>query len=208
MSGTFPSSPVPRHIRVRTHQPTRVSLSHSLKRQARTRNAQRWSFVLDFPPLTRAELQPIFAHVVSQRGEYDTFQWVFPSAMATPLGVGAIGSPTPYADSSTSSPTENQTGRSIITTGWPVSSTVLKAGDFFKFASHSKVYMARSDILSDSAGAATLAMEPSAVEAISHGDTIITSSVPFTVALANDVNEFDWDLATIFGLSLELVEDF
>jgi hypothetical protein len=208
MSGIFPASPAPRHIRLRSNQPSRVSIAHSLRRQARSAGAQRFGLVLDFPPMTRAEAAPIFGFCLAQDGRYGTFQYVLPNPLHTPQGVGAIGSPSPMADSTQSSPTENQTGTSIRTRNWSPSSTVLKAMDFFKFASHSKVYVATEDVVSTSSGLATITMRPGALQAIAHGDAIITQSVPFTCSLASDISEIDLDIASLFGFSLELEEAF
>ncbi|MDZ4254712.1 MAG: hypothetical protein U1A72_19245 [Sulfuritalea sp.] len=208
MSGTFPSSPAPRRVRFRSHQPARVSVAHSLKRQSRTRNAQRWGLSLEFPGMDRVDFAPIFAFVVSQRGPFDTFQYVLPAPLHTPQGVGAVGSPNPYVDNTTTSPTENQTGRSIITLGWPASVTVLKAMDFFKFGSHSKVYMAREDVASDGSGRATIPMEPAALQSLADGEGIQTHSLPFTVALTEEQQEFLLEVDPEFGFSLDLVEAF
>lgn len=206
MSGTFPPTPAPRRVSMRTIQPTRVSISHSLRRQARSTGAQRWAASIEYAPMTRDEMAAIFAFCLAQDGQYGTFQWVPPPPLHLPQGVGAIGSPTPMVDSTQSSPTESQTGVSINTRNWPVSSTVLKGLDFFKFASHSKVYAAAQDVVSSSAGLATIVMRPQAVQALAHGDAIITSSVPFTMALASDVTEIDLDIAAVFGFSIDLVE--
>lgn len=208
MSGTFPSSPAPRRVTVTSIQPTRVSVAHSLKRQVRTNNAQRWALKLEFPPMERDDFAPIWAFVVAQRGQWDAFQYVLPRPLYTPRGAGAVGSPSPYVDNTTTSPTEEQVGRSIITRGWQPSTTVLKAGDWFKFGSHTKVYIAREDIASSAAGLATLLMEPAAVMALPQGDQIITNSVPFTVSLGRDDNEFSLDIAPVFGVSLELMEAY
>lgn len=207
MSGTFPSSPAPRRVRFRSLQPTRVSVAHSLRRQARTVNAQRWGLTLDFPPMTRAEISPIYAFVIAQRGRYDSFQYVLPSDLAV-QGVGAVGSPNPWVDNTTTSPSENQVGREIVTLGWSVSSTVLKAMDFFKFGSHSKIYMAREDVASDADGRAHLMMEPAAFQSLAQGDSIITGNLPFTVCMAQDQQEFDLDLGQQFGFSVDLEEAF
>jgi hypothetical protein len=100
-------------------QPSRVSVAHSLRRQARSAGAQRFGLVLDFPPMTRAEAAPIFGFCLAQDGRYGTFQYVLPNPLTLPQGVGAIGSPTPVVDSTQASPTASQTGTSINTRGWP-----------------------------------------------------------------------------------------
>ena len=207
MSGTFPATPAPRSIRFGSIQPTRISTSHSLKRYTRTLNAQRWAMTLDFSQLERDDLAPIWAFLVGQRGQYDTFQFVLPNPLYTPRGAGAIGSPSPSVNGNFGSPIATQTGRSIYTKQWQPSTTILKAGDFLKFASHSKVYMAREDVASGSTGLALIPMEPAAVQELSDGDAIITSSVQFTVSLSQDGAGFGVQPGSILDLdTVELVE--
>lgn len=189
MSGTFPSSPAPRSIDVRPVQPTRVSVAQSFKRNARTTNAHRWMLHLRFPVLQRDDAAPIIAFINSQRGRYDTFTYILPTPLHTPRGSGAVGSPSPIVDGNLVSPTGNvQNGRTILTSGWLPSVTPLKAGDLVQFGSHSKVYEASSEMLTDPGGRGTLVMNPSAHQDLAHGVTVVTQNIPFTVGLAAD----DW----------------
>ena len=64
-----------------------------------------------------------------------------------------------------------------------------KAGDFIKFNAHSKVYMVVEDVTSSS-NAATVTIEPPLTTALSDNEAVIYDSVPFTVFLTNDVQEF------------------
>ena len=204
MSGTFPATPAPRSIEVGSMQPSRVSTSHSLKRYTRTLNAQRWMLSLDFSDRNRDDLIPIWAFLVGQRGQYDTFQYVLPNPLYTPRGT-ATGSP--VVNGNFGSPAEAQTGRTVYTRGWTGGITVLKAGDFFKFASHSKVYMAREDATADGSGFSTLAIEPALVQAVYDGDALTVSSVPFTVSLTRDGAGFGVAPGSIFSLQrVELIE--
>lgn len=194
-------------LRMQSLQPTRVSVGHSLKRQARTSNAQRWGITLDYAPMTRAQFAPIWAFVIAQRGQYDTFQLVLPAPLYAPQGIGAVGSPSPSVDNELAgSPTEAQLGRAPWTRGWTPNATVLKAGDFLAFGDHSKVYMAREDIVADGSGYAQLAIEPSLVAALTQGAGVTTDSVPFTMALAQDQHEFELRVNPEFGFSVQMVE--
>jgi len=174
-----------------------------MKRYARTLNAQRWMISLDFSHLTRARFAPIWAFLISQRGQYDTFQYVLPNPLYTPQGSGSGGA----VNGNFGSPAEQQTGRSVYTDGWSNSITVVKAGDFLKYASHTKVYMATADALSDSSGLAQLSFDPALVQAVSDGDAITLSSVPFTVSLARDELAFGLGVGSMFRLQqVQLVE--
>jgi hypothetical protein len=64
-----------------------------------------------------------------------------------------------------------------------------KAGDFLKFASHSKVYMVVEDVTSSS-NAATVTIEPPLLIALVNDSVVTYDNIPFTVSLTTDVQEF------------------
>ena len=64
-----------------------------------------------------------------------------------------------------------------------------KAGDYIKFASHTKIYMVVSDVTSSS-NAATVTIEPPLVADITNNSAVTYDDVAFTVHLTNDVQEF------------------
>ena len=66
----------------------------------------------------------------------------------------------------------------------------LKAGDFIKFAGHDKVYMVVADVTADGSNEATLTIEPPLLTALSNNEVVTYDSVPFTVHLINDMQEF------------------
>jgi hypothetical protein len=207
MSGTFPSSPAPRRIEFGSIQPTRVSTAHSLKRYTRTLNAQRWMLKLDFSPFERADLADIFAFLIKQRGQYDSFTYVLPSPLYTPRG--SLGG-SPVVDNEVGSPTATQSGRALNIRGCSASITDWgKAGDFFKVSGHSKVYMLTADADTDGSGKTQLVFDPALVTGPADGEALTFTSVPFTVALAADQQGFELGLGSIFQLrSLDLIEAY
>ena len=66
---------------------------------------------------------------------------------------------------------------------------VFKAGDFIKFASHTKVYMVVEDVTSSS-NAATVTIEPPLISTVANNSVVTYDNVPFTVYLTNDIQEF------------------
>jgi hypothetical protein len=188
MAGTFPTSPAPSSIKVSSHQPTLVSMSHSMKRQVRTRGSQRWSFELQFPPMTRAEFAPIFAHVVKQQGQFGTFTFV-PHTLSDSLG-SVSGSVTANGAAAVGDSTVAISGL----TG------TLKAGDFVKFAGHDKAYMLTADATT------SLSIEPALMSAVANGEAVTYSSVPFVCALASDVHEFETGAPAVYAFQVALIE--
>jgi hypothetical protein len=196
MSGTFPTSPAPASLVLHSQQPTRISTAHSLKRQVRGGTAQQWAFDLEWSALRRAELAPILAFALAQKGQYEAFTYTPPvlgSAQAAAAG-------TPLINGATAS------GRSIPTDGWAVSVTVLKAGDFIKFASHNKVYMLTADAVSNASGQATLTIEPGLYASVADNSAVTHANVPFTVAFAADTQETGLQPGVIARYACKLVE--
>lgn len=174
MSGTYPTTPVFNFVNFRSEFFNLSSETISGRIQVRNIGGQRFGFSAAYPPLTRAEFSPVLGFIMAQRGMAETFTIVLPelsSASGTVSGtmsasaVGAIGD--------TSIAVDGFTG-------------TLNAGDVFKFANHSKVYQATAS----RAGAGTLSFQPALVSAVSDNEVITYDNVPFTVRLANDVQEF------------------
>jgi hypothetical protein len=95
---------------------------------------------------------------------------------------------------------------SVTLTNCGVSKNVLAAGDFFKFANHSKVYMCVSPCVSDSSGAATLYFSCPMVTAVPTNTALTITAVPFTAILTEDVQKFDVGNGGITTMSLAMRE--
>jgi len=195
MSGTLPTSPGPRSVVVRSLSPILLSTSHSLKRQVRTRGGQRWAFDLQWAAMRRDAMAPIAAFLTAQRGGYETFTYRLGHELA-PRGTWA-GTPLVKGAS--------QTGRSVLCDGFTAGATV-KAGDWVKFNGHAKVYAVTADASADGSGNLTLAIEPALVVSPPDNDSIVSSSVPFTVALAEDVIETSVGLGRMYQLAAKFIE--
>ena len=197
MSGAFPTTPIANAIKIKNNQTTIVSTSISGRRQARQLQNQRWEMTVSFPPMTRTNFAPIFAFINSQRGRKETFTYTPPiidDALGTETGsvlvngVHAVGDTTIAMDAFAG----DGAGR-------------FKAGDFLKFASHDKVYMVVSDVTSSS-NAATVTIEPPLTTALADNSAVTYDSVPFTVALKNDAQEFQIGQDALFRYELDFIE--
>jgi hypothetical protein len=196
MSGTFPSTPALEGIKIKSVTPTMVSFSHNLQRQARSLGSQLWYIEGNLPPMYRSEAAPIFAFLMAQRGQYETFSLVLPG-MGSSRGV-ATGTPLVKGAS--------QTGRSVLTDGWTATQTnIVRAGDFIKFAGHNKVYMITADTNSNGSGEATITIEPALVVSPADNAAVTVNNVPFTVANVDDGLDISLD-AIMYGLKLSFVE--
>ena len=180
MSGALPDTSFDA-INVKSEQRTLVSTTDSGKTFRRQIDGQRWSFTVSYPLMPRSTFAPIQAFIIKQRSQKEDFTITFPSYLNAQgnenttinvNGVHAVGDTTIAIDGFHA----DGAGR-------------LKAGDFIKF-SHSKIYyMIISDVTSSS-NAATVTIEPPLTTALANDETVTYDSVPFTVYLNSDVQEF------------------
>jgi len=153
-------------------------------------DGQRFSFTLSFPLKTRAEISPLMAFIIAQRSRKETFTITLPAYIGNAKGTASAGA-------------------TSITLGGTRSGSLL-AGDLIKFASHNKVYMVVADNSDISSGALTI--EPPLKSAVS-GSAITFDSVPITVRLTSDMQEFqsnvsDKDGELLFSYEIDVVEAF
>lgn len=186
MSGTFPQNPVAGSIKISSIRPTMVSTTHSLKRQVRSRGSQLWSIEANYNPLSRSDFAPLYAFALAQQGQYETFTYyppVYKDAQGTCSGctsaVEAAGA----------------TSVTVTMTG------TLKAGDYVKFASHSKVYIVTADL----SGNGELSIDPPLLQATTAA-AVTYNEVPFNVAFAGDTQEFSRGAADLHEFSIKLIE--
>jgi hypothetical protein len=176
MSGAFPISTAQfQSLGIRSIQNTIISKSQSGKKLARQVDGQRWSFTARIITAKRSDVYgQLMAFIIKQRSGKENFT-IVPPEVEDARGT-AGGTPTGTASA----------GATSITLGGSGTGT-LKAGDFIKFANHSKVYMVVADQSDISTG--TLTIEPPLTTAVSSSD-IQYDNVAFTVYLTNDIQEF------------------
>lgn len=191
MSGSYPTTPVPRSAKISSQQNTIVSVTSSGRKQARQIDGQRFTITLQYPPMSRSEFSPIKAFIMKQRSQLESFTVIPPATESDAQGT-ASGTPTGTASA----------GATSITLGGSGSGT-LKAGDYIKFANHNKVYMVVADQSDISTG--TLTIEPPLTTAVS-GANITYDDVPFTVSLTSDIQEYNIGTTNLYVYELDVVE--
>jgi hypothetical protein len=198
MSGTFPSSPVPRNVAISTNQNTIVTTTASGRRQARQIDGQRFRLRLSFPIMTRTEFAPILAFIMKQRSQIESFTYT-PPTVDDALGVasGVISVNGAISAGVTSVAID---GMANSTSG------VFKAGDLFRFTGQNKVYMCVGDVSSNGSGQGTLTFEPPLRSNVSDNAILIYSNVDFTVGLTGDIQEFIIGTENYFQYEIDLIE--
>lgn len=161
---TIPSSPTPSSVKWTEINVVGSSIAqYSLVRQVYDWGAGAWQIDVDYDPLDRDEAAPLIAFLSSLRGTYGSF-YFGDTLFAAPQGA-AGGTPKVKGGS--------QVGFSLLTDGWPSSTTVLKAGDMLSI--ENCLYRNLTDALTDGSGNVTLELWPTSR---GHGDNapIVTSA--------------------------------
>ena len=200
MSGALPNTAF-NAINFKSNQKTLFSETDSGKTFRRQVQGQRFSFTLSYPTLTRSDFAPIMAFIVKQRSRKENFTITLPTTF----------------DSQ-----GNETGTLLVNGSHSVGDTTiaidafagdgagrLKAGDLIKFA-HDKVYMVVADVTSSS-NAATVTIEPPLRTALTDNSSVTYNSVPVTVHLNSDMQEFetnanDKDGNLLFNFEFDVIE--
>jgi len=199
MSGQLPTSPVFNAMNFKDESNTLISISDSGRRFARKIDNQRWKFTCSYKNLTRAEFAPILAFITKQRGQKETFTVIPPTIS------DALGSETTTISVNGSHSAGDTT---IAIDGFNADTAgSLKAGDFLKFASHTKVYMVVADV-TPSSNAATVTIEPPLIEALANDSTVTYDDVPFTVYLTGNVQQYSLGLMDKYNYEFDVCEAF
>ncbi len=200
MSGALPNTNF-LAVNIKSNQKTLLSETDSGKTFRRQVQGQRFSFTIQYPPMKRSEFAPIMAFIMQQRSRKENFTVSMPSylnAQGNESGTLLVNGVHSVADTT------------IAIDGFAGDGAGrLKAGDFIKFA-HSKVYMIVADATSSS-NASTVTIEPPLRTALANDSAVTYDSVPFTVHLTSDVQEFattqnDSDGNLLFSYEFDVIE--
>ena len=183
MSGAFPISTAKfGTLGIKSIQNTIISKTVSGKKLARQIDNQRWAFTVQIITGTRSSTYgELMAFIVKQRSGKENFT-IIPPEIADARG--------------------NESNTVLVNGDHAVGDTTIamdghhndnphafKAGDFIKFASHSKVYMIVADVQASS-NASTVTIEPPLISTVANNSIVTYDNVPFTVHLTNDIQEF------------------
>lgn len=207
MSGTYPSSPSFQAVDFKINSPGKISESFSGKIRRVSAGTQYYTFGVQYPNMTARDFGPVAAFIARQYGSYDDFQIVLPeisypkgsnySFIGTPQVALVSGS---LATGTTSIPTNGYSGAS--------KNEVLRAGDFIKFANHSKVYMVVENVNTNASLEATITITPGLTRTVPNGTLLTTTAVPFTVILEEFQQEYTVGIGGITNMTLSMREAF
>ena len=194
MAGTYPTTPEFASIGFSSEQKTITSTTDSGKMFAVQVDGQRFKFSASYPPMNRSEFAPVYAFIMKQRSQKETFQISLPDLKNAKGDVsGTVLVNGSHTAGDTTITVDAMTG-------------TLKAGDFIKFSGDTKVYMIVADATADGSNEATLTIEPPLRSDLSDNASVTYDGVEFTVRLTNDIQEFNTSDLDLYRFEIDFIE--
>jgi hypothetical protein len=216
MPGTLPHNNFGKVV-IKSAMPTITTVSISGQRQSKGVPAQYWQISAEYATLTREQFNEVMGFLQQQRGSLYQFDVIIPE-LSRPAGeirkaFNPTTSPQIWATSARTVGSTSIAITSVYVTGSNIAaaggdtSKAFRAGDFIKFASHSKVYQ----IVENAAMAGsstTLNIYPALIYPIGTSEAITINNVPFQVFNLNDTQEYSYSTGRSNNIILELQEAF
>lgn len=191
-----PSSPKPSSVR--WYDLNAIVLSESdytYESQVQEYDGTRWAIEVAIDPMSREEAQPWQAFLSALRGNRGTFLFG-DTLMSAPLG--AAGGTPKVAGAGQAG------GFTLATDGWPISTLVLKAGDFIQIGT--SLYRVLQDATSNVSGQVTLDVWPRVRTHADNAD-IVTSDCKGLFRLSTNQNPtIDAGRDQLYPISFSAVE--
>ena len=192
---TYPSTPKPSGMSWRLVMPAQTNVSEwTGRRQTVASGRGWWECQLSLPPIVgTTNINAWRSFIAKSRGSANDFQIpVDPTAQsvstATPLVNGAA-----------------QTGRTLNTDGWPLSTTVLQAGQYVTI--NNQLLQLTENVTSNGSGVATLTFEPP-IRTSPADNAAIEYKNPFCLMYFVEEPTLSVENGYVYSLSLNLRESF
>jgi len=195
----FPTSMGFEAVNFQINTPSQSTETMSGKMRRINMGVSYYTWEVKFPNLLPLDAGTVNGFVAQAFGPQFSFEIILPELSFT------------KAPEQTTTVPRSSASRAIGATSVPLTNcgatkNVLAAGDFVKFANHSKVYMVTAPCVSDSSGNATLFFSCPLVQAIPLSTDLTITSVPFTAILTEDAQKFDVGYGGITQMSLSMRE--
>tara|TARA_B100002019_G_C21265543_1_gene599218 strand:+ start:650 stop:1423 length:774 start_codon:yes stop_codon:yes gene_type:complete len=195
----YPTNIAPESYDIASISQTQISVTQSLNRIVSDKGGQRWQISFNYPPLTRDKFSEIWSFLVKQKGRFGRFSMALPNMQAR-------GSLAVQTNTTIKVKSDVARGNTVTLKNFVASSTgVIKKGDYFRFSSSSKVYLACEDYDSDANGEVIITTYPNIVHSVSTDDDVYFEPV-FTVSLSSDTINANVPLTNNANFSVEFIE--
>ena len=208
MSGTWPSSPKFNAINFQINTPTLVTNTLSGLTRRVGMGISFYSFTVKYNNISRYDMGPIIGFIAQQYGPLEKFQIVLPEISYTKVGNQTTTTVSTTTGTSTwTDGTGSHTGYlagadNVQVNGVAGGKNLLRAGDFFKFANHDKVYMCTTTWTTGN----PLYFSGSLVKNVPNGTALVIDQVPFTVILNSTLQQLDVGIGGITQIQLDMKE--
>jgi hypothetical protein len=192
---TFPSSPKPSGMQWRLVMPSQNNVSGwTGQRQVIASNRGWWECIFTLPPVVgRAAINPWRSFIAQARGMANDFRVpVHPNPQSTLSNTVLVQG-------------GGQTGRSIVTDGWPNSTTVLFAGDYVTIGD--QLLQLTANVTSNGSGVATLAFEPPIRKAPADNAPVEYKN-PYALMYFTEEPTLSAEIGDVYTLSFQFRESF
>jgi hypothetical protein len=188
-------------VSFQVNTPSQTSETMSGKIRRISMGVSYYSWEVKFPNLLPIDAGTVNGFAAQAFGPQFSFEIILPEISFTK----APNQTTSVPRSSQSRPIG---ATSITLTNCGVSKNVVAAGDFIKFANHTKVYMVVAPCVSDASGNATLFFSCPLLQAVPISTNLTITNVPFTAILTEDAQKFDVGFGGITTMTLAMREVF
>lgn len=195
--GTWPATVGFRTVNFKALSQTKQTTSQSGRRVRISTAGTRFSATIQYPRMSLTNWKPIQAVATRLNGPLNSFDIVLPSVSENTSG--AVGL------TMTSSALGAGSNSIAVSTNLN-NTTVFKAGDVVRFASHTKVYMLTADVTTDGTGNASLSITPNLIEATTAA-AVTFDAVPFRMTLANDIQEYKYATDGTIAYEIDIIEE-
>ena len=197
----YPVDPSFESINFKTVTPTQVTGTMSGKVRRIGMGLSYYTWEVKYASLTRLQAGTVKGYLAQALGPQFSFEIVLPRLSYSALATQTASVPRTSATAAIGS-------TSVTLTNCGNTQNVLAAGDFFKFANHTKVYMCVAPCTSNSGGTATLFFSGPLITAVPSSTNLTITAVPFTAIVAEPEQEFEVGYGGISSMSVSMRETF
>lgn len=214
MAGTLPINDFTQ-VTVTSNTPTMITTAVSGLRQAKQVATQFWTIEAEFRPLTFAEAKTLQGFLAKQRGSLFDFSVIIPGVSNVSGGIRLARAANPAVNQIMSvtqtysvgansvAINTNYTGSQYTAAG---ATNILQAGDYIKFAGHTKVYQVVDNVSFNSNGDGTVTIFPNLVDGVGSGEGITYDDVPFQVFNTEVSQDTGFTIGDEVAMALKLQE--
>jgi hypothetical protein len=211
-----------KEVNITSVSPTVTSVAVSGQRQSKGFGTQYWQIQAEYASLTREQFNNVMAFLNKQRGSLFQFNVIIPQLSDS--GGSYAKAAAAFPDRALILPTTSS-GRFPGQTNIPFraqltgitrtqinavngdATKMLVAGDFIRFANHSKVYQILENVNNSSSTTFTnLEIFPPLFAAVPNGTQVFVHQVPFEVYNVSDSQEYKYSIGDDNSIILDLQE--